>query len=132
MAEIHKSRIFGGTCRLALFCLIFLFLGTTLLNAGDVNLVKKTRTVTSGVEIEINSTRAFPVRNEIVILRIGAEEFTKSRYPEDGDLKTLIFTLTADEYARTNTGDKVTVYYGRDPSTENKWDFGVIDKVQTK
>ena len=132
MAKIHKSQIFGGTLLFALFSLTFLFFWTTPLTAGDVNSVKEIRTVTSGVEIELNSTRVFPVRNEIVILRIGTEEFTKSRHPEDGDLKTLIFTLTANELARTNSGDKVTVYYGRDASTENKWDFGVLYKGQTK
>lgn len=132
MAEIHKSQIFGGTWRSALFCLIFLFFWTTPLNAGDVNIVNKISAVASGVEIELHSTRPFPVRNEIVILRIGNEEFTKSRYADDGDLKTLIFTLTPTEYARINTGDKVTVYYGRNASTENKWDFGAMDKIQIK
>ena len=43
-----------------------------------------------GVEMEFVSARAFPVRNEIVVLRIGSHMFLRSRYAADGDTHVLI------------------------------------------
>jgi hypothetical protein len=100
-----------------------------------VNIIKSIKYVDSsdaledkaGVEIELISTRAFPVRNELAVLRVGDGEFTLSRYPEDGHTNTLIFTLTTKEFARLANGDPVTVQYGRGLSGGG-WDFGPLDK----
>lgn len=81
-----------------------------------------------GVEIEVSSDVEFPVRNELVVLRVGARESTLSRYPESGDTHTLIFTLTLEEFAQIATGDLVTVYYGRGGETKERWNFGPLDK----
>ena len=90
----------------------------------EVNVIKSIKTVRSEVEIQLTSSRAFGVRNALVVLRIGTQEFTNSRSPEDGSLNTLIFTLTSDEFARLAPGDRVTVQYGDEPG----WDFGTLDK----
>jgi hypothetical protein len=87
-------------------------------------MIKSIKTVRSAVELQLTSSRSFGVRNALVVLRIGTQKFTKSRSPEDGSLNTLIFTLTADEFARTAPGDRVTVQYGDEPG----WDFGTLDK----
>ena len=90
----------------------------------EVNVIKSMKTVGSEVELQLTSSRSFGVRNALAVLRIGTQEFTKSRSPEDGSLNTLIFTLTSDEFARLAPGDRVTVQYGNEPG----WDFGTLDK----
>ena len=81
------------------------------------------------IEIEVRSERAFPVRNELTVLRIGSREFTLSRYPESGDTHVLIFTLTVDEFAATSAGDPVVVQYGDVPQSSDRWNFGSLDKT---
>ncbi len=84
-----------------------------------------------GVEITVWSVKRFPVRNELAVLRIGKKEFTRSRYPDNGDTHTLVFTLTKEEFDRTSDGDSVRVYYGLgggNPNDPNQWDFGFLDK----
>lgn len=85
-----------------------------------------------GVEIEVWSDREFPVRNEITVLRIGAQQFMLSRYPENGDTHTLIFTLTPDEFAKTSNGDRLTVQYGMGDSSGEQWGFDPLDKSLLK
>jgi hypothetical protein len=62
-----------------------------------------------------------------VELRIGSEEFLLSRYPDNGDTHTLLFTLTRDEFAQVSSGDQVWVQYGRGEVNE-RWNFGPLDK----
>jgi hypothetical protein len=80
------------------------------------------------VELEVQSQRAFPVRNEITVLRIGTQEFLLSRYPETGDTHSLIFTLTPDEFAAVPDGAPVVVQYGRGDQTD-RWDLGKLNKA---
>lgn len=83
-----------------------------------------------GVEIELSSKREFPVRNEIVVLRIGNYEFTLSRYPESGDIHRLIFTLSSKQFAQVVSGDPVKVYYGLggESGAGDVWNFGRLNK----
>lgn len=96
----------------------------------DVNVVKSMRAVDSEVEIEVHSSREFPVRDQVVILRIGKREFSKSRPPDDGSLHTLIFHVPADEFAQLADGDPMTVQYGRHDDARDRWDFGPLSKAQ--
>ncbi len=96
--------------------------------ASPVNRIKSIRSVASAVEVEVTSERAFPVRNEITVLRIGSREFMYSRYPENGDTHTLIFTLTAEEFDKAGADDLVSVYYGRGGDLGDRWDFGRFGK----
>ena len=93
------------------------------------------RTVNGGVEIELSSTRPFPIRALYAVLCIGAAlESPQSRHP-DGSLNTIIFLLTREEFDRTRDGDPVTVQYGgcnRDLTDMRPywdlWIFGPLDK----
>lgn len=79
------------------------------------------------VDVEVRSDREFPVRNEVTVLRIGERDFFLSRYPNNGDTHSLIFTLTPEEFAATRDGDTVVVQYGLGDQPD-RWDFGVLDK----
>lgn len=80
------------------------------------------------IEVEVTSTREFPVRDELAVLRIGAQEFNISRYPDTGDTHTLIFTLVADEFAQAASGADITVQYGSGESNL-VWSFGPLNKA---
>jgi len=74
-----------------------------------------------GIEIQLFSDDEFPVRNEIMVLQIGARQFLLSGYP-NGVLNTVLFTLTEDEFAAVSQADPVIVQYGIEPSDE-VWQF---------
>jgi hypothetical protein len=65
----------------------------------------------SGVEIEIASAYAFPVRNNLLTLSIGSHQFGYSRY-SSADLHQVVFSLTNAEFAQLASGDPITVHYG--------------------
>lgn len=75
------------------------------------------------VEIEISSTRPFPVGGALAVLNIGKQSFKLSRYVS-GDLHRMIFTLDEDEYATTRQGEEMTVHIGN----AQPWKFGALDK----
>src|SRR6266852_3960738 len=75
-----------------------------------------------GIEIQLFSDDQFPVRDQIMVLQIGARQFFLSGYP-NGDLNTVVFTLTEEEFAAVSCGDPVIVQYGLAPSDE-VWQFG--------
>jgi hypothetical protein len=78
-----------------------------------------------GIEIQLFSDDEFPVRDQIMVLQIGSLQFFRSSYP-NGDLNTVVFTLTEDEFAAVSDGDPVIVQYGIAPSDE-VWQFGNLD-----
>jgi hypothetical protein len=108
----------------------------------DVNTVKSVKAVGSHVEVELHSSREFPVRDEVIVLRIGKKEFLTSRSPADGSLKTLIFSIPADEFAQLADGETMSVGFGRGRvdlpeqaagaarEAVRRWDFGKLDKSQ--
>ncbi|MCI0366585.1 MAG: hypothetical protein L0219_22200, partial [Phycisphaerales bacterium] len=105
--------------------------GTTQTN--DVNQVKSMRSVQSAtlgdiVEIELTSNREFLPQGEMLVLRIGSQDFTLGRYPNTGETTTNIFTLSSEEFARISQGDPVNVQYGHGP-TFRGWSFGKADKT---
>jgi hypothetical protein len=79
------------------------------------------------VEIEVESTTEFPVRDELVVLRIGSREFTKSRSPADGSLNRLIFSLPYGEFAQLQPGEPVVVEYGHNGHGP-RWNFGQLTR----
>jgi len=128
--------------------LVFFFL-STLVSAGhpaqqtgpDVNVVRSIRSVTVNsmktIEIELHSSRPFPVRDQIVILRIGNTDIVRSRPPSDGSLNTLIFIMTPEDFDRLMDGAALSVRYGLEHSDEPaapvgrdtvRWDFGTLNK----
>lgn len=82
----------------------------------------------STVEIELSSNREFLPQGEMLVLRVGSQEFSLSRYPTTGETGTVVFTLTADEWSRVSQGDPVSVQYGVG-TNYNGWSFGKVDKT---
>jgi hypothetical protein len=102
-------------------------------NGGnDSNQIKSVRSVQTAVlgntvEIELNSNREFLPQGEMLVLRIGSQEFNLSRYPNTGETGRVVFMLSADEWARISQGDPVSVQYGSG-TNYNGWNFGRVDK----
>ena len=117
------------------------FLSAAQAQGPDVNTVRRIQTVDGVGEIEVRSNREFPIRDQVVVLRIGDKEFLRSKTPENGSLKTLIFMLTPAEFDALSDGAPMTVKYGRDkdsggPQAEAalvlrglKWNFGQLNKA---
>lgn len=101
--------------------------GNRIISIRRVVYAAALRSRQSGVEIEVGSNQRFPVRNELPVLRIGKREFLLSRYPDNGDTKRLIFTLTDQDFAQVSSGEELWVQYGRNKSTL-RWSFGSINK----
>jgi hypothetical protein len=95
----------------------------------DVNHIKSMSVVQAQatVEIELTTNRAFLPQGELLVLVIGSREFPVSQYASASDTNTIIFALTADEFERLNTGDRVSVQYGSGVRT-NAWSFGRLDR----
>ena len=106
--------------------LLVLGLLPALASAQHVNVIKTIQRTQAGIEIELTSPTPFPVRNEVVLLRIDNQAFTTSRHPEDGNLHTLIFTVPPEQLARA-AGARVVVQYGHNESVQ--WDFGPLDRA---
>lgn len=106
-----------------------LLLAALALAANEmVNTIDSIKTAKSGAEVEITITSSTPfLQSDLPVLRIGNQEFTISRYPDNGSAYTLIFTLTPDDFARARTGEKVTFQYGRGQG-RNERDFGLLNK----
>jgi hypothetical protein len=101
-------------------------------NTNDNNHVRSMRAVQSTtlgsvVEIELDSNREFLPQGEMLVLRIGSQDFSLSKYPTTGETNSVVFTLTAEEFARLTQGDQMNVQYGIGP-TYRGWNFGRVDK----
>ncbi len=94
-----------------------------------VKSIKQTTTVggESGVEIELTSNREFTAQGELLVLNIAGHEFITSRYGNAGDTNTVIFSLSAAEFAKLSQGDPIRVYYGVGANGNGR-NFGRVDK----
>ena len=91
---------------------------------------------TSHIEVTVSSARPFPVRDQIVVLRVGPARSFLSRYPDDGDLHTLIFSVMPEELISASASDSIVVSYGLlDKSSymspDDVWQFGRLDPANT-
>jgi hypothetical protein len=75
------------------------------------------------VEIELSSSRAFPITDALPTLRIGARSFRLSRFPS-GKTDRIVFTLSAKDYAAVRSGAHVELRIGGAPA----WSFGSLNK----
>jgi hypothetical protein len=94
----------------------------------DDNVIERVEKGPSGVEIELSSSRPFPVRALPPVLQVGSSEFSNSFRRSDGDLHTLIFLLTHQEFAQLRSGARTFVVYGRGGAARDRWDFGGFSK----
>jgi hypothetical protein len=93
---------------------------------AGANTITSITSVGQTVEITMQSGAGFDVRDELVLLIIGDQQFTTSRSPDDGSLNQLTFILTLDEWNQLATGDPVIVQFGEDD--DNPQSFGTLDK----
>jgi hypothetical protein len=103
-------------------------------SAQAVNSVREIRAAEGGatVEIEVESSKEFPVGGQIVVLRIGKDEFIYSKTPPGGSLNRLIFLVPAKAFAAIPDGTAMTVQYGRGEHGHDRRTFGPLDKGQLK
>jgi len=107
-------------------------IGNTRVHVGTILSVRRVQSSDvlggqPGIEIQLFSVGEFPVRDEIMVLQIGERQFFLSGYP-NGDLNTVVFTLTEEEFAGVSSGEPVIIQYGIAPSDE-VWQFGNLDKT---
>lgn len=76
------------------------------------------------VEVEVASTRPFPVGGALPTLLVGEKTFTLSRYPS-GATDRLVFTLDRTDFERLTQGTEVSVRVGG----AHPWQFGPLDKA---
>jgi len=79
-----------------------------------------------GVEIAVTSSTPF-IRSELPVLRVGEQELTLSRAPDDGSLNTRRFWMSWEQFRKARSGEKVLFQWGRG-STQRQVDFGNLDK----
>ena len=128
MAPPTQARsAFARISALALVPLAALLVWAAAGSAQGNHTIKSITTVGQTVEITVHSTIQFDVRDELVVLLIGDQEFTTSRSPEDGNLNELIFVLTLDEWNEVATGDPVSVQFGLEDTPDHR-NFGTLDK----
>jgi hypothetical protein len=133
----------SGWAGAVLSCLLLVpVLAAAQTRKPDVNTVKSIRTVGSTVEIEVHSSREFPVLDDVVVLRIGTKEFFLSKSPENGDLHTLIFMVPAADFSQLADGEPMSVGFGKGRAAlpeqaadaaraaTRRWDFGKLNKSQ--
>lgn len=114
---------------------VWLMPGVVMAQNGKVesveaqNVVRTINSSPSGaVDVELNSTREFPVRNAIIQLHIGSKTYRQSRSP-DGSLNNLVFTIPAGEFTSAlNNGDPMWVDFHGQEQSGLWWDFGMLDK----
>lgn len=110
-------------------------------NASSQNAMTRIASTESEIQIEVTSTRPFPVRALRPVLKIGDREFARSRRPQDGRLDTLIFLLPENAWGELVDGAPTSVFFAL--SLENLegggvrsvpersrsvWNFGGFDK----
>jgi len=83
---------------------------------------------TSRVDITVTQERPFPV-NTITVLHIGQQTTNLCRYAKD-KLNTLVFSMGADDFSKTQDGDAITVECLCEPPEH--CDFGKLDKSKVR
>jgi hypothetical protein len=77
-------------------------------------------------EIEVTSAEPFPVRNALTEIQIGDVSSALSRYGDDGDLHTLIFSLTREQFLAISADDDALVRHNP-TNGHDVWLIGPID-----
>ena len=123
----------------ALLMVTFLAL-PVLAAAQDVNTVRSMRAVGNNVEIELESSKPFEIRNDLIVLKIGNKEFSRSKSPKDGSLNRLIFMIPTSAFEALADGEAMVVSFRSDNVSGDvsatggsrrggpRWDFGKLNK----
>jgi hypothetical protein len=70
------------------------------------------RSAATNLEITVRSENGFPIRDELVALRVGNQLIYTGSFPESGDTHQLTFTLNPDQWAQAASGDLLAIEYG--------------------
>ncbi len=89
----------------------------------DANSILAIRQSSAGVEIELASSRLFPIGDALPVLTIGDRSYRLSRFPK-GKSDRIVFLLKPAEYAAVPEGAKVTLRIGG----AAPWTFGTLRK----
>jgi hypothetical protein len=137
IGNIRLSRVSGGASSIQITTALPtidspLDLGPPKEETNAIASVKATRSSQlipnqSGVEIELTSNREFLPQGEMLVLKVGSQEFGLSRYGDDGSTNRVIFTLTTEQWSLINNGDPVVIKYGASAGADSR-NFGHIDK----
>jgi hypothetical protein len=90
---------------------------------SDVNRIVAVQSLAATVQIELQSSRPFPVGGALPVLHLGDQVWRLSRLAGKWH-ERLIFTLPADAYAAVAAGVPVQVKVGGAP----RWAFGPLVK----
>ena len=79
------------------------------------------------VEIEVNGTEVFPVRDALYTLRIGTYTARLSRYGTGHDLKQLVFTVPRTALSRMAASEPVVLSLGASGGGP-RWQLGRLSR----
>ncbi len=82
------------------------------------------------VEIELESDAKFPVRDDLIVLKVGRRKVLRSRYVSGSGLRRMIFTVREKEFRAMGQGESMSVEY--DSGARETWSFGGLDKRALK
>jgi hypothetical protein len=115
---------------LASAAVVFLLVGSALAQGKQPNAVAGLKAVNAGetYEVTVNSSEPF-LRSDLPVLKIGNQEITISRAPDDGSSDSRIFIVDAEQFRKIKSGDKVVFQWGRGEGRK-QLDFGTLDKTR--
>lgn len=94
------------------------------------NAIAGLKAVNSGQNYEIKVTSEQPfLRSDLPVLRLGNQEITISRAPDDGGSYERIFILTLEQFQNARSGDKVAFQWGRGEG-KPQVELGSLDKTK--
>ena len=120
--------IIGSVHWVALGAVVVFVSGLAGAEDKRTNAIASLKAGSSGETYEIKVTSEEPfLRSDLPVLRIGDQDVTISRAPDDGGSYERIFILTREQFQKTKSGDKVAFQWGRGEGKQ-QLDFGVLDK----
>jgi hypothetical protein len=114
----------------ALTWVVVLAAGSAFAQGKQSNTIVSVKSINSGqaYEVLVNAAEPF-LRSDLPVLRIGDQEVTISRAPDDGSSDSRIFILTSEQFGKAKSGDKVAFQWGRGEG-KRQLDLGTLDKAK--
>jgi hypothetical protein len=83
------------------------------------------------VQIELKTSRPFPVRDVPLQLQIGQRVFT-DELGGDHTGRKLTLSLTPEMFAELKDGDAIVAFFGKREESSDLWHFGKLSKASTQ
>lgn len=115
---------------LASAAVVLLAIGSALAQGKQQNAVAGLKAVNGGesYEVTVNGSQPF-LRSDLPVLKVGNQEITISRAPDDGRSESRIFIVDGEQFRKMKSGDKVVFQWGRGEGRE-QLDLGTLDKTK--